>query len=543
MVSHPARGIDLWRAVKKNGAKLIVVDPRRTQLAKSAHIWFQIRPGTDLALVLAMLHTIINENLYDREFVERHCYGFEELRKHIQNYSPAWASPITWLSAESIANAARLFATTKPAVVHHRVGVEQNLNSTQTIRAIAILVAITGNLGIKGGNLLQGSVPGFVTTMELMKSCDLPAEKAEVRLGGKEFPLTAGTEPLFTFVHPAVAARAALTGEPYPLKALLLAGGNPVVNMQNTRRTWELFKSLECFVVIDYFLTPTAELADYVLPATTWLERDDCEDEPYLDCIAARQKVIEPPPECRDDMQIAIDLASRLPWVDRKYLPWKSSEEFHESRVRGIGMTFEEFKRKGYVGFDHQHRGNEERRYRTPSGKVELVSTIFAKHGYDPLPVYVEPPHSPLSTPEIMKEYPYILITGSRTMQYYLSSGRQIKLLRKQMPEPLFEMHPETARKESLHDGDWVWIETPLVKGERVRMQVRITSELDPRVVHAQACWWFPENAAPDHGCFESNINLILTDDPPREPICGSVPLRGTLCKCYPAAVSSSPCT
>jgi anaerobic selenocysteine-containing dehydrogenase len=164
---------------------------------------------------------------------------------------------------------------------------------------------------------------------------------------------------------------------------------------------------------------------------------------------------------------------------------------------------------------------------------VELLSTIFAKYGYDSLPFYAEPPQSPISTPSLMERYPYILITGGRTMEYDLSSGRQIEPLRKRMPDPLIEMNPATGQREGLEDGDWVWVETPLIKKERVRLRVKLTPDLDPRVVHAQQGWWFPENPAPDHGCFESNINVVLSDDPPREAICGSVPLRGTVCKFY----------
>ncbi|NVO15265.1 MAG: molybdopterin-dependent oxidoreductase [Rhodoplanes sp.] len=530
-ISHPGRGRDLVDAVEKNGAKLIVVDPRRTSLAAMADIWLPIRPGTDVALVLAMIHTIITEQLYDSEFVARYCHGFDELAAHIRTCTPEWAAPLTWLTADKIREAARLYATTKPAALHRRIGIEQNINSTQTVRATAILAAITGNIGVQGGNLLAGSLPGFVTTGGIINFCKLPPEVNADRLGGAEYPLISGADPLFLFVHPAVFTEAMLTGEPYPLKALLLAGGNPVVNMQNTRRAWDAFKNLECFVVLDFFMTPTAELADYVLPATTWLERDDCCDEVYLSCVAARQKAIEPPPECRDDVQIAIDLAKRIPWADPKYLPWRSMAEFNEFRVRGTGLSFAELKQRGYIEVDRKFPQYEQGRFRTPTGKVELFSTIFEKHGYDPLPSYSELQEGPVSTPDLMKEYPYILITGARALQFYHSSGRQIRALRTQSPDPLLDIHPEVARQQNVSNGDWVWIETPRVKGERVRLKVRITQDLDPRVVSAQHGWWFPEVDTPDHGCFESNINVILSDDRPREPICGSVPLRGTICR------------
>jgi thiosulfate reductase/polysulfide reductase chain A len=366
-----------------------------------------------------------------------------------------------------------------------------------------------------------------------MGFCKLPPETTRGRLGADQYPLVSGPDALFTFVHAAVAAKAMLDGDPYPLRALYLAGGNPVVNMQNTRRTWEAFKSLELFVVGDFFMTPTAELADYVLPATTWLERDECCDESYMHCVAARQKAIEPLYESRDDVQMVIDLVKKIPWADRKYLPWESSQEFNDFRVQGMGMTFDQFKEKGYVVIEAAYKQHEEKGFATPTGKVEVFSTIFEKHGYAPLPTYVEPPESPLSTPELLKNYPYILITGGRTIEYYHSSGRQIEPLRKRIPDPEIEINPDAAGKEMIEEGDWVWVETPQVKGERVRFKAKFSSGIDPRVVHAQHGWWFPENPAPDHGCFESNIDVVLSDDPPREPICGSVPTRGTLCKIY----------
>ena len=129
-----------------------------------------------------------------------------------------------------------------------------------------------------------------------------------------------------------------------------------------------------------------------------------------------------------------------------------------------------------------------------------------------------------------------ILITGSRYIEYYHSAGRQIRQLRERVPDPEIEIHPDTARKNNIKDGDWLWVETPRVKGERVSFKARLTPDIDRRVVHAAHGWWFPEKPAPEHGCFDSNINVVLSDDPPRERICGSVPTRGTLCRIYKQA-------
>jgi anaerobic selenocysteine-containing dehydrogenase len=130
-------------------------------------------------------------------------------------------------------------------------------------------------------------------------------------------------------------------------------------------------------------------------------------------------------------------------------------------------------------------------------------------------------------------DYPLILISGARYINYFHSEGRQIPNLRKLVPNPEIEIHPDTAHGLNITDGEWVWVETPKVRGEKVRFQVKLTSHIHPKVVHARHGWWFPEMPPPEHGCFDSNINVVLSGGPPREPICGSVPTRGTLCKVY----------
>lgn len=536
LVSHPPRGMEILEAKQKNNAKLIVIDPRRTPLAAKADLWLQIRPGTDVALVLGMINTILNDKLYDKEFVAKWCYGFDKLSEHAKKYPPEKVAEITWLPADKIREAARVYASTKPAVLHHRQAVEHNLNSTQTSRALAILIALTGNIDIQGGNLLPVDTKGFVslgTFYGHSGEFSLIPDVEEKRIGSKEFPLASGPEAPIPFVHAALAAEAMLTAKPYPLKALYLAGANPVINMQNTKKIWRALKSLELHVVTDFFMTPTAELADYVLPATTWLERDECCDRQYMNCITARQKAVEPLYECWDDMKIVIELVKRIPWADKSFLPWDNVDEFNDFRVKGLGMKFEELKKQGYVVFPIKYKKYEEKGFNTPTGKVELYSTIFEKYGYEPLPVFREPPESPVSTPELVQDYPFILITGKRYIEYYHSSGHNIPALRQRVPDPLVEIHPDAAKKANIEDGDWVWIETPKFKSGRVKLKAKITPDIDPRIVHAAHSWWFPENPAPEHGCFDSNISVLLSDDPPREPICGSVPISSTLCRLY----------
>jgi thiosulfate reductase / polysulfide reductase chain A len=528
-VSHLPRGMDILEAKQRHQAKLIVIDPRLTALASKADLWLQVRPGSDGALILALIHVIIKEKLYDREFVKEWCYGFDELVSRVEDFTPEKAEKITWVPADKIKSAARLYAGARPASLHQRVAVNQNLNSTQTSRALAILIGLTGNIDVKGGNLFPTRMEGFVPE----SSYEIGRDMEEKRIGSQEYPLISGPEAPWKFVHGALAVEAMLRGKPYPLKSLFCFGGNPVMVMPDAKKVSEALRKLDLFVVSDFFITPTAELADYILPAATWLERDDVCHVPYTNLIAARQKAIEPPFECWDDTTMVIELCKKIPWADVKCIPWSNCDERNNYRVRGMGIDFDDLKERGYISVAPRYRKYEQGGFATPTRKVELYSTILEKHGYDPLPGYVEPPESPISSPALAGKYPFILITGGRYAEYYHSQGHHISSLRKRVPYPEIEVHPDCAKKEGLKGGDWIWVETPQVKGERVKLRVKITSGIDARVVHAAHAWWYPEKPAPEHGCFESNINVVLTDDPPREAVCGSVPMRGTLCKLY----------
>jgi thiosulfate reductase / polysulfide reductase chain A len=536
VASHPPRGQDIVEAKKKRKVKLIVVDPRETSLAAQADLWLQVRPGTDDALALGMIHVLIEKGLYDRGFVKDWCLGFDELKERARTFTPEKVSEITWIPAEKITAAAEMYALSKPAALHHRVAVEHNINSAQTDRALIILVALTGNLDVKGGNLLPGHMDGYIPSIAVAGAgpwLKPGPEVIEKRIGFKDYPLIAGHDAPLPFVPSPLALEAMVEGKPYPLKALYAAGSNALVNIQNSRRVLKALKNLDLHVAVDFFMTPTAEFADYVLPATTWLEREEICDLNYMGCITARQKAMEPLYEAKDDLKIVIELVKRIPWADRRIVPWDSVTECYDWMLRGMGMTFDDLKRKGSVIAPLEYKKYEKGGFDTPSRKVEIYSSVFEKSGYDPLPDYKEPPEGPLSTPELMESYPFILITGGRSIAYFHSEGRQIPSLRKLGPEPEIEIHPDTAGAMGVENGEWVWIETPKVAGERVKLKAKVTTKIYPKVVHAAHGWWFPERPGPEHGCFDSNINVILSGDPPRDSICASVPTRGTLCRIY----------
>jgi anaerobic selenocysteine-containing dehydrogenase len=520
-------GYQVTRAVE-NGARLIVIDPRKTRLAARADHWLQIRPGTDDALALCMLHVIIKEDLYDKDFVDRWTIGFSELAERLEEYTPEKVAEITWIPAEDIRAAARLYATTRPACLQWGNAIDQNINTLQTARAVHCLSAITGNLDVPGGDVFWVPPAGVkVHSTHGSQSYTLneritPELKTKMVGGGKYKGLDSAV------IHPRHLLDAIMSGKPYPIKALFVMGSNTLLNQTDPVRTAAAFRKVDFTVVTDLFMTPTAQMADILLPASSWLENDEVADIHMGWCVLIRQKVAEIG-ECRDDKQILFDLAHRL-GLDEDF-PWKDVREYCDWTLAGAGLTFEEFKELGILTGKMRYRKYEQDGFATPSGKVELRCSTLESMGYDPLPYYREPPESPYSTPDLFKEYPLIITTGSRIQGYFCSEGRQIESLRKLNPHPVLEIHPDTAKNLGIKSGDWVWIESP--RG-RIKQMAQLTEGIHRGVVHAQHGWWFPEKEPPEYGFTESNVN-VLAADMPCDPHTGSESLRAFLCKVYKA--------
>jgi len=528
--AHPPLGAKILRA-KQRGAKLIVVDPRFTALASKADIWLQVRPATDCALALGMLNVIINNNLYDKEFVDRWCIGFDKLKERVQEYPVARVSEITWVPQEEIIKAAKMYATIKPACQHSRVAVEQiGTNSFQTLRALSILVAITGNLDIKGGNLFTQYPKGYISQQGLWRRGvnQIPQEVREQQIGFEDFPwyiLRGAQSPTHSVL------KAILTGKPYPLKAVY-GVANLILSTEDSKQVVEALKKLEFSVFADFFPNPTTEYADIVLPAATWLEVDDLCDLSFTNFIAIRQKVIEPLYECKDEKWVAIELAKRMGVLDKFVTQAKTVKEYLDFQLRGMGLSFEEFREKAYIVEPMKYKKYEWRNFHTPTGKVELYSAELEKFGIDPLPHYEEPYESPVSTPELAKQYPLIAIFGRRHVAFSHAAFKEIPWLRELNPEPTIEIHPKTAEELGIKNGDWVWIETPRGKG-RIKQKVVLTLGIHPKVVAPDPFWWFPERGGPGYGVWESNVNVLTSCDPPHDPATGATLLRGGLCKVY----------
>lgn len=512
--------ISVKRALDK-GCKAIAVDPRRSETARRCNQWLAIRPGTDAALALAMINVIINEGIYDKDFVEKWSFGFDELKKHIESFTPQWAQNITSLQASDIIEAARTYATNKPAVLEWGLGIEQNHNSLQTVRAIAILRAITGNIDIPGGDILGMNVIRSYPTLK----DKLPEGMLKKRLGGDAFKLLGGWRAFMPSAHIPALFRAMRTGDPYKIRALLIFGNNPLTTVANSKEVYESLKALELLVVTDLFMTPTAAIADYVLPAAFWTETNQVIGYPLVveNIIMAQQKITQSG-ECRQDEWIMDELAKRLD------LPGcnEGLEDVMNYQLEPLNINYEGLKKKVFIFPQHEYRKYESRGFRTPTRKVELYCKTLERMGYEPLPAYKEPPESPVSTPEVAKEFPYILITGSRRLEFFHSEHRQISSLRKLRPDPQVEMHQQAAERHGITTGDWVTIST--LRGS-IRMKALVTSDIHPDVINVEHGWWFPERKGPDYGVFESNANVLTNNAPPYDPAFGSYQLRGILCK------------
>ncbi len=502
--------------------RVITIDPRQTVVARKAEIFLQIRPGTDDALALAFLNVIINEDLYDREFCENYTHGFEELVEHVHQFTPEWAEPITWIPADKIRAAARLFAECKPAMLEWGCAIEHTPNTIQTVRALSLIPALTGNIDVPGGWIF--GMKGAGRFPSLIENLDPEVEKK--RLGYDRFKMLCGEGADLPACHIPSLVDAMLYGEPYRVRAFLVFGNNTLTTYANTKHVYEALLKLYYMVCADLFMTPTAELADIVLPAASWPELNQIAALPTIagNVVMGQQKVVQIG-ECKSDEEIFVELARRM----KLPVCTESVEDVLDQMLEngGQSVNFRGLAEQGWIHMPQKYRKYETEGFKTPTGKLELYSTRFEAMGYEPLPYYEEPPESPLSTPEVAEDYPYVLTTGGRISVYFNSEHRQLPLCRRGHPEPLAEIHPDTAAEHGIEDGDWMWIET---RRGRIKQKAKVTDRIEPRVIHCEHGWWFPERKGPDYGIWESNANVLTDNRAPFDPQMGTYQLRGLLC-------------
>ncbi len=505
----------------RTGTKLVVVDPRRTWLSKRADIWIPVRPGTDSALAWGMVKVIVEEKLYDEEFVEKYVHGWERFVERANTYSMDWIESVTGVSKKLIRDAARMYAETRPSAIHWGVALEQTRDCTNNIRLLISLMAITGNLDVPGGNVFY-LPPPVVTVSQLGLHRLLPEEQKKKRLGGERFRLA----DMIAVINPRAVWEAILEEKPYPVKGLFLLSTNPLLTRANASMVKRALEKVEFLVVSDLFMTPTALHADIVLPSAHWLEVDYVADlwkrHGY---VLARVKAVQVG-EAKSDYEILNELGKRLTDPD---LWWPTVEDALNYILSPSGLTFEEFKERGYLRGSLKFRKYREKGFRTPTGKVELYSTVFEKLGYDPLPGYLGPHEGPQETLELKEKFPYILITGARIPYFFHTEFRPVEALRSRHPDPIVEINPQLARDKGIKDGDWVEIVSP--RGS-CRQKARITDVVPYHVVSAQHAWWFPEEG--EEGFFgwdRSNVNLLTENSfSSCDQAMGSTNLRTLLC-------------
>jgi anaerobic selenocysteine-containing dehydrogenase len=507
------------------GSKLIVIDPWQSEPARRADVWVKPRPCTDLALALGMLNVVVNEDLYDHEFVERWTVGFDKLRDHVQGYPPERMAEVSWVPADTIEQIARMYATNKPACLTLGNGVDNNINNFQMCRAASILRAITGNIGRPGADLEwspSGITPKGYPGLDVREA--IPAETRAARLNGND-----GFLPMVFYSLPHTIFEAIRTGRPYPIKAAFVQGANLLVSLPGSNETLDALQRLDYLVVADLFMTPTAELADIVLPVASYLEIDSVHEGEFMLAVTAIQKVASVG-ECRSDYQICSGLAKRMGL--EKYFD-TTDKEMLDFLLKPTGLTFDEFRKIGVVSGSKQYRKHERTGFNTPSKKVELYSQRLAEWGFDPLPVYQEPPDSPVSEPELAKKYPFVL-TCRKPAPFMHCQGRMIESLRELHPEPIVYVQTDAAKGLGIEEGDWVYIET---RYGRIREKANLVSAIDRRVIVADGGWWFPEkDAASLHGWAESNYNVLTRGGGPWSREMGSPTLRGIICNVGKAA-------
>jgi anaerobic selenocysteine-containing dehydrogenase len=345
----------------------------------------------------------------------------------------------------------------------------------------------------------------------------LTEEQKRKRTWLEKYPF-AGWQDVFSAGYWDAVIDQILTDTPYPIKALWVQTNNTFAcGAADAKRVYEALKKLDFVVVVDLFMTPTAmALADIVLPAATYPERDGIGIPGGIGSyVGTINKAIEPVGECKSDVQINLELGKRL---NPEAWPWENVQQMFSEMIKTTGMTFEELRETGvaYDSFEYEKykkgllRPDKKAGFNTPTGKVELYSTVLEKCGLDALPYFEEPPESPVSTPEIAKEYPLILTTGARRWEFFHSEHRQIPRLRQMHPDPITEIHPDTAEELGIRDADWIYIES---KYGRCKQRAKLTKGIHPRVVCSQHGWWFPEKPGPEpslFGVWESNINLLL---------------------------------
>lgn len=507
---------------KKRGMRIIAIDHMRSDIARRADQWVAVRSGTDGALALGMIRTVINEGLYDREFVEKWTVGFGELREYVQSFTPEAVERTTGVPGHIVEALAREIATTKGCSLRMYTGLEYTTSGVQNIRAVYLLWALAGQLDVPGGLLIAGNPPSYSDRGGIKP----PAAPAAI--GADKYPLFHELTHSAQFMEfPA----AVLEGRPYPVKGLMIQGASTLTSYPQPSIWEEAYAKLDFLVVVDLFMTAEARFADVVLPAATDFEIRSYQHYPGY--VRLRDRVIEPVGEARNNLLILGALAARLGYGD--LFPQREDEVLERAFAKNRDFLSE--LKNNPLGVRPLARETAYRKYEsgllrrdglpgfnTPSGKVEIASSLFAKHGYDALPVYRDPLEGPTSTPGLHEAYPLVLNTGARIQSTFRSQHQNIPSLVRLQDRAQVLMNPADARQRGVADGAPVIVRTQ--RGE-ARFHARVTADVVRGSVEMNAGGGKPIHP---EGWRHANANL-LTDFHNRDPVSGFPVFKALLCE------------
>jgi anaerobic selenocysteine-containing dehydrogenase len=531
----------------RRGSKLIVIDPRATFFTSRAEYFLQIRPGTDGALAMCMLNLIIENGWYDREFVEKWCHGFDRLAEAVRPYTLERASEITWIPKEIIHEATRAYATNSPSAIHWGLPIDQCPEATAVANAIIDLWCVTGNLDVPGGNVIARNAwditqyPYSTQQLKDMYGDDILERINAKRIGAQRYDYLANMR---AWGQPDMAVQQMIDGNPYPIKSAWIQTSNLFGGQAaDLHKHYRALMNMEFNVVVDLFHNPTTmACADLILPAATFMEKESF--RAWYQPLQLEQPAVEVG-EAKSDWEINLELAKRFnPRLREKFPTFK---DFVNERIKPSGYTWETLKAAGgwkyptmedwppsipYRRYERGHlRPDGQPGFRTPTGKIELYSTLGEKYGIHPLPFYVEPPESEVRTPELLKKYPLIMVTGRRSPVFFHSEHRNIPWLRVCDPYPLVEVHPSVMKALGIDHGEWVWIEND--RG-RVRRKVKENPSMHPGTVSVPHGWWLPETEGKGPNFFAAwdiNCNVLTPVDTQSESGYGGGAYKTTLCR------------
>jgi cysteine desulfurase NifS len=529
--------VEMKRIVESHarGASVVVIDPRRTQAARlEGAKWIPIRPGTDGALALGMCNVLIEEELFDENFVSQWTHGFEDFSRYVQHFRPEVVEGITGVNKDTVVSLARSIAKTKGASQLMYTGLEYSQSGVQSIRASLVLWALAGQLDVPGGRCF--TMPG--SSFPINRDGHIANPDTGPRLGRDRFPVYIKYRDE---AHAIELPRAVLEGKPYKIRSLIVQGSSIITSWPQTEIWEHTLGGLEFLVTIDRQLTADSAYADIVLPASTYFETDSY--MVYGPVFRVREKMIEPLGESRPDYKIMSELAEKLGYG---HLYPQGEEEVLRHVLKGSGFTYEQvmeaggtvsvptkimeyrkwekglLRADGMPGFD------------TPSGKFEIHSNVLEDYGYDPLPVYREPAEGPVSRPDLLERYPLVFNSGSRSGSSFHTQHIGNIALNTERPEPGVLINTLDAKERGIKDGDRVWLSTP--RGS-VLMRARVTEHIMPGAIDANHAGGGPLGPAEWQ---QANVNR-LTDMEQYDPISGFPVYKSLLCEVEPAKDGSGP--